>query len=435
MKERVKPCLILNKIDRLILELRFSPTEAYQHICRIIEQVNVIMSSMFTGDALMKDQSGESWGNENETNESLFFSPEKGNVVFASAVDGWAFGLGYFAQKFAQKLDLPMAKLRRCLWGEYYFNPKTKSVQKKPYSSSAVPMFVQMVLEPIWDVYQAVHQSNDGRLQQILRSLKLRKTLTDRELNHSNPTIVLQNIMRHWLPLSSAVLRMVVRTLPNPIEAQKVRIHQLLPPSTLSSCPTIFKSISTCDSLGPVVVHVSKVTSIEKTLLSDGHLYSSSSTAEDDADEEILIAYCRVFSGELRKDMPLYVLSAMHNHDQPDASHYQAIPPGNIRPYMIMGREMVALESVPAGNVVGIVGLGDSILKTATISSVLECPSLTKMTYQAKPIVRVAIEPKDPRDFPIVERGLQLLNRADPAVEVFVQVNEKMKEECERKKE
>lgn len=37
--EGVRPVLVLNKIDRLITELQFSPQDAYSHLCRIIEQV------------------------------------------------------------------------------------------------------------------------------------------------------------------------------------------------------------------------------------------------------------------------------------------------------------------------------------------------------------------------------------------------------------
>ena len=39
---------------------------------------------------------------------------------------------------------------------------------------------------------------------------------------------------------------------------------------------------------------------------------------------------------------------------------------------------------------------------------------------QAAPIVRVAVEPADPADIPALVRGLRLLNRADPFVEVLV---------------
>lgn len=48
--ERLTLILVLNKIDRLILELQLSPSQAYQVICRVIEQVNSVLAEMFAAD-------------------------------------------------------------------------------------------------------------------------------------------------------------------------------------------------------------------------------------------------------------------------------------------------------------------------------------------------------------------------------------------------
>ncbi|RHY38193.1 hypothetical protein DYB38_012516, partial [Aphanomyces astaci] len=61
------------------------------------------------------------------------------------------------------------------------------------------------------------------------------------------------------------------------------------------------------------------------------------------------------------------------------------------------------------------------VFAVATLASTVACPSLAKMPYQAKPIVRVAVEPEDPRHFAELEAGLQRLYRSDPTVEVHVQ--------------
>lgn len=57
------------------------------------------------------------------------FSPEKGDVVFCSALDGWGFGLGDFARLWAKRLGCKPKELRRMLWGSFVFNPKTKKVR------------------------------------------------------------------------------------------------------------------------------------------------------------------------------------------------------------------------------------------------------------------------------------------------------------------
>jgi elongation factor 2 len=43
--ERVRPCLMVNKVDRALLELQLPAEELYQAFCRAIESVNVIVAT------------------------------------------------------------------------------------------------------------------------------------------------------------------------------------------------------------------------------------------------------------------------------------------------------------------------------------------------------------------------------------------------------
>lgn len=90
--------------------------------------------------------------------DDLYFAPERGNVIFASAVDGWGFRVGHFAQIYAAKLGMKEANLRRVLWGDFYLDPKTKRVisYKHLRGRTLKPLFVQFVLENIWAVYDSV---------------------------------------------------------------------------------------------------------------------------------------------------------------------------------------------------------------------------------------------------------------------------------------
>ena len=159
--------------------------------------------------------------------------------------------------------------------------------------------------------------------------------------------------------------------------------------------------------------------------------------ANDDNDEEedddgsspgsgeTLIAFARVFSGVLRPDAPVFVLGPRYSPTNPSAGECAHISQVQ-RPlplYMMMGRELSPLLEGHAGNVIGIGCLARHVLKTATLCSTPACPSLSPMTFQTTPLVRVAIEPRDPRDLRAVERGLALLNSADPCVEVTVADN------------
>lgn len=54
-KESVRPVLVINKIDRLITELQFTPLEAYIHLNKILEQVNAVMGTFFSENVLEED--------------------------------------------------------------------------------------------------------------------------------------------------------------------------------------------------------------------------------------------------------------------------------------------------------------------------------------------------------------------------------------------
>jgi len=95
---------------------------------------------------------------QEKDDEDIYFAPEKGNVIFASALDGWGFRIGKFAQLYAQKLNTKEANLRRVLWGDFFLDPKTKRVISYKYLKGRrlKPLFVQFVLENVWAVYDAV---------------------------------------------------------------------------------------------------------------------------------------------------------------------------------------------------------------------------------------------------------------------------------------
>lgn len=45
INERIKPVLMMNKMDRALLELQLDPEDLYQTFQRIVESVNVIIST------------------------------------------------------------------------------------------------------------------------------------------------------------------------------------------------------------------------------------------------------------------------------------------------------------------------------------------------------------------------------------------------------
>ncbi|VVA98625.1 unnamed protein product [Arabis nemorensis] len=448
--EKLTPCLVLNKIDRLICELKLSPMEAYTRLIRIVHEVNGIVSAyksekyLSDVDSILASPSGELSAESLELledDEEVTFQPQKGNVVFVCALDGWGFGISEFANFYASKLGASATALQKSLWGPRYYNPKTKMiVGKKSLSagSKTKPMFVQFVLEPLWQVYEAALDSGGDRafLEKVIKSFSL--SIPPREFQNKDPKSVLQSVMSRWLPLSDAVLSMAVKHLPDPIAAQAYRIPRLVPErkiiggndvdsNVLAEAELVRKSIEACDSSRntPCVVFVSKMFAIPmKMIPQDGNhrermngLNDEDSKSESD---ECFLAFARIFSGVLCAGQRIFVITALYDPLKGESSHKYIQEAELHSLYLMMGQGLTPVDEVKAGNVVAIRGLGPYISKSATLSSTRNCWPLASMEFQVSPTLRVAIEPSDPADMSSLMKGLRLLNRADPFVEITV---------------
>lgn len=449
--EKVTPCLVLNKIDRLITELKLTPMEAYTRLQNIVHEVNNIISA-YQSEKYLSDVDSiiagagetpdidEGLDNQEGGDEDAF-QPQKGNVAFACALDGWGFCIDQFADLYATKLGASSTVLKKALWGNHYFIPKTKMiVGKKAAGSKAKPMFVQFVLEPLWQVYESALEGNQGRgmLEKVIKSMNL--MIPPRDLQHKDPKVVLQAVMSRWLPLSSTILSMSIECLPDPVSAQSGRISRLLPrkevltdaeDDVLLELDHVRRAVETCDSStrAPCIAFVSKMFAIPVNMLPHkgpsgeflNNLVEELGVGETDAGHhECFLAFARVFSGVISTGQKLLVLSSLYNplKMEPQQKHVQEAKVQAL--YLMMGRGLEPVATASAGNVVAIRGLGQHILKSATLSSTPYCWPFASMTYQAGPILRVAIEPSKPADMAVLRRGLQLLNRADPFVEVSV---------------
>ncbi|KAF4356295.1 hypothetical protein F8388_000742 [Cannabis sativa] len=447
--EKLTPCLVLNKIDRLISELMLSPMEAYTRLLRIVHEVNGIVSAyksekyLSEVDSILAGPSGE-FGDEShefvEDDEEDTFQPQKGNVAFVCALDGWGFTIHDFAEFYASKLGASAAALQKALWGPRYFNAKSKMIVGKKGiggGSKARPMFVQFVLEPLWQVYQAALDTDGDKkmLEKVIKSFNL--SVPPRELQNKDPKIVLQSVMSRWLPLSEAVLSMVVKCMPDPITAQAFRIPRLLPKrevvvdevdsDVLAEAELVRASVEACDLSpeAPCVAFVSKMFAVPKKMLpqrnSQGEFINNYiDESEDDDSGECFLAFARIFSGVLYSGQKIYVLSALYDPLKAESmqNHVQEAELQSV--YLMMGQGLNSVPSARAGNVVAIRGLGQYILKSATLSSTKNSWPFSSMEFQVAPTLRVAIEPSDPADITALMKGLKLLNRADPFVEVTV---------------
>ena len=136
---------------------------------------------------------------------------------------------------------------------------------------------------------------------------------------------------------------------------------------------------------------------------------------EEDKSEHVFIAIGRVFSGKLTKGMKIMAMGPKY---KPGSSDYsEEIQIGQI--YLLMGRDLIAVDEANAGSIVGIGGINSNIiLNSGTLSSTLDVPSFSPIYQDNVPILRVAVEPVDLNNMNALRKGVKLLNIADPCVEI-----------------
>ncbi|KAJ9477492.1 Ribosome assembly protein 1 [Pseudozyma hubeiensis] len=564
-QDGLEPILVINKVDRLITELKLSPNEAYHHLIQVIEQVNAVVGSFFASarmddderwheerekriaarrqakndsiaastanDVDAADDDAQDQDREERDDEDIYFDPSKGNVIFASAMDNWAFRLERFAMLYAKKMGIQESKLRKVLWGDFYFDPKTKRVlsqkQKEKEKRPLKPMFVQFVLENIWSVYDAVIENRDqDKIEKIVSSLNLK--VHPRDLKSKDAPTLIKAIVSQWLPLASCAFAAIIYVIPPTSKAQAKRIPMMLNPDMSYFDRGNYKAKTTLEEhlmnaeIGPKsnrVAYVSKMFAVKKddlpeakkapltaeqmrerakesrerqnavraALAATGASMEGASEekpaeangtsleeaeaqraaraqreaeaqaekdaqkadeeAEEQGSDEVVLGFARLYSGTLRVGQWMYALLPKYNTSLPpshaaNVKHIKAIPLEAL--YMIMGRDLVAVNEVPAGNVFAIRGMEGLVLRNATLCSpslVQSYPierhtdptsidatmasntfvNLAGINMLSAPIVRVALEPTNPQDMPKLVEGLKLLNQADPCVESLVQ--------------
>ena len=87
----------------------------------------------------------------------------------------------------------------------------------------------------------------------------------------------------------------------------------------------------------------------------------------------------------------------------------------------MMGRYVEPIEDVPCGNICGLVGVDQFLVKTGTLSTFDGAHNLKVMKFSVSPVVRVAVECKNPSDLPKLVEGLKRLSKSDPMVQCLIE--------------
>jgi elongation factor 2 len=189
--------------------------------------------------------------------------------------------------------------------------------------------------------------------------------------------------LQKTLPVYEAVFEMAIKKLPNPRQAQVYRIEKIWDGHVNS---LIGKSLVECGDDGPTVFCVTNV-----------HSDSNGGT----------VATGRLFSGKVKKDDMLHLVDALAETVVNQVS-------------IDMGSFREEVNWVSAGNLAsltlsGEVKAGETLVDLAHKEGMVPFEGIS---YVLEPVVTLAIEPKNPKDIPVLLEGLEKLAVEDPNLKV-----------------
>jgi len=380
--ERIKPILFLNKLDRIFLELNMSPEECFKSFRNSIESVNVIVETY----------NDESLG-------EIQVSPEEGRVGFGSGLHAWGFTLADFSRMYANKFGMTEGKLAKRLWGNWCWHPVLKKWVKhdpvnNPYRKEGEPIdlqrgFCQFIIQPMTTLFDSIMQDTPEVYWPIINALQLKLTNEEQDLV-SKP--LLKVVMRRWIPAGDALLSMIVDHLPSPVVAQAYRCEILY---SGEQTDAICDAIRACDKTGELSMYVSKMVPT--------------------SEKGRFIAFGRVFSGTVSTGQQVRIYGPDYEPGKKRDLYCKKIQ----RTLLMMGRYVEQLADCPCGNLVGLVGVDQYILKTGTVTTDENALPFNTMKFSVSAVVRVAVEPKSAQDLPKLVEGLKRLSKSDPLVKTF----------------
>ncbi|MCK9297418.1 MAG: elongation factor EF-2 [Methanoculleus sp.] len=290
LKEGVRPVLFINKVDRLVNELKVDEQEMQIRLAKVIDKVNKLIKGM----------------NEKMYNEGWKLDAVNGTVAFGSALYNWAVSVPF--------------------------------MQKSGVSFK--------------DVFE---KCNTGDMKWLAKNS----------------------------PLHAVLLDMVVKHLPNPLQAQDRRIHIIWRGDYTTPEG---KAMVNCDPNGPVCLMVTDISF-------DPH-----------AGE---VATGRLFSGTLRRGTECYIIGAAKR-----ANRLAQVG-------IFMGAERIEVEGLPAGNIAAVTGLKDAIVGS-TVTSLIEMTPFESLKHYSEPVMTVAVEAKSMKDLPKLVEVLRQVGKEDPTVQVSI---------------
>ncbi|CAG0897093.1 unnamed protein product [Cyprideis torosa] len=380
VQEKLPVTLCINKIDRLILELKLPPQDAYFKLRQIVEEVNTTLS-LYSEEA-----------------NPLMVSPLLGNVCFASSQYSICFTLKSFAALYAQSFpSINIEEFARRLWGDIYFSAKTRRFSKKPPHGQSQRSFVEFILEPLYKIFAQIVGDVDVALPSVLDELGIHLT---KEESSMNIKPLLRLVCSRFLGDFSGFVDMVVENIASPSDNAVIKVGHIWSGNLETEGSSMAEAMSKCDPDGPLMLHTAKQYPTE--------------------DATCFHVFGRVFSGTLHAGQDVRILG--ESYSLADEEDSRVLTVGRL--WIYEARYRLEINRVPAGNWVLIEGIDQPIVKTSTITDLENKEDLyifRPLKFPTQSVIKIAVEPVNPSELPKMLDGLRKVNKSYPLLQTKVE--------------
>merc|ERR1719219_1939319 len=256
-------------------------------------------------------------------------------------------------------------KLIKKLWGNNFWDPKEHKWVKKNPDKSLSRGFCEFVLKPLKLLVDSIMDKKEEIYLPAIKALKVPLSKNDQDLR-GKP--LLKVVLRKWIPAGDALFTMIADHLPSPIEAQAYRCENLY--SGPLDDPTA-EAIRKCDQKADLAMYVSKMVPT--------------------SEKGRFIAFGRVFAGTVSTGQTVRIMGPEYVPGKKRDLFVKKIQ----RTVLMMGKYTEQISDCPAGNLIGLMGVDQYLLKTGTIATSEESHPFNTMKFSVAAVVRVAVEPKN----------------------------------------
>jgi len=312
LQDKLSVVLVINGMDRLVIELKLPPADAYHKLRFCIEDINETMERLY-------DNIGT------EVDMRTYFSPLKGNVLFCSSLFRMMFSLESYAAIYAEThgSTFDVKTLAKCLWGDLYFNADEGTFQKTPPDADQPRSFVQFVLEPIYKIFAHAFGEEKDDLASTLAEVGIYLHKRDYELDARS---LCKKIFAQYFGVGGGLpsfIDMVVQHIPNPKENAAIKVEALYSGDQEGAVASDMKNL---DTTGYLMLHTVK------------QYHRPDCNAFD--------VFGRVMSGTIFRGDRVKILGEAYSLDDDEDMAIKEVQ--NL--WIYEGRYRVEVSHVPAGN-------------------------------------------------------------------------------------